>query len=256
MESISAAVYAVVCLVYLLAGVIDGVSGGGGLISIPSLLVLGVPAHLASGTNVCGATFGSVTAAGRFIREKKVYWPMTVIAGPLAGVGAILGARLNLFVPEHYLQMVMIVLLPIIALVILMKRDLGQENHVAELTKFQQRRLAVVVGLGIGIYNGFYGAGAGTFYLLAFAVFGKLDLVMASGSAKICGLFATVLAAVTYALSGQVMWLMALVATLFNVVGNYIGAGLAIRKGAAMIRPVLIGVLTLLFGRLLYTIIF
>lgn len=248
--------YPIVCVVYLLAGIVDGVSGGGGLISIPALLVLQIPAHLASGTNICGAAIGSVTASARFTREKKVYWPFAIIAGPTAGVGAALGAKLNLFVPERYLQVVMTALLPFIAIIILGKRDFGKENHVNELSLVRQRILAAVIGLVVGTYNGFYGAGAGSFYLLAFAAFGKLDMVNASGTAKICGLFATFFAAVTYALSGQVIWTMVLVSTVFNVAGNYFGAGIAIKKGSAMIRPVLIGVLVLLFIRLLYTIFF
>lgn len=256
MGDISLLVYALLCVVYTLAGVIDGVSGGGGLIAIPALLVAGFPAHLASGTNICGVIVGSATSAGRYIREGKVYWPMAAIAGPLSGLGAILGARLNLYLPERVLQIVMLVLLPVIAAVILGKRDFGRENRVAELPETRQRLLAAAIGLGIGTYNGFYGAGAGTFYLLAFAAFGRLDLVMAGGCAKVCGLWATIFAAATYALSGQVIWAVALVATLFNAAGNYIGAGLAIRKGAAMIRPVLIGVLILLFGRLIYTMLF
>lgn len=252
---ITTGILLLMALAFLAAGVVDGISGGGGLISLPTFLLVGFPAHLISGTNMNSCLLGSVTSAYRYIRERKVHWPVAAIAGPMAGIGSFLGARLNLWLPERYLQIVMVVLIPLAAAAIFLKRNFGEENRVETLSLKRQRLLGFCIGFFIGVYNGFYGGGAGTFYLLAFAAFCRMDLVTASGSAKICGLFATVVAAVTYAISGVVLWKVSLTATVFNILGNYIGAGLAIRGGGRVIRPMFMAVLVLLFIRLIISVV-
>ncbi len=235
---------------YFLAGLVDGIAGGGGLISLPGLLSVGVDAHMASGTNVCAALFGAITSVGRYIKEKKVYWKMAALGGPLAGIGAFWGARLNMAVPEATMHKIMLILLPIIAVIVMMKKDLGQVSRAEEYAKKQQILIGAAIGLLIGFYNGFYAAGAGTFYLLAFSFFGKLDLVRASGCARFCSLFATISAAMVFIISGAVIWELVICAAILNGIGNYIGAGLAIRKGAGMIRYVLIVMLVVLIGKM------
>lgn len=247
--------FLIVCPAMFLAGVIDAVSGGGGLLTLPAFLLAGVPPHLISGTNIASCAMGAVVSAGRFFRSGKVYLRTALIACPATILGAYLGARLNLFIPEQVLEIVIMVLIPLVAAVVLFKRNLGEENHVEELSLRRQTVTALLIGSVLGVYNGFIGAGAGTFLMLAFAGFNKLDLVTANGNAKICGICATVAAAVTYAMSGAVLWPLALASVGFNVLGNFLGAGLALKKGARIIRPMFLVVLVLLFIRVGYSLL-
>ena len=149
----------------------------------------------------------------------------------------------------------MIVLLPVVTAVILMKPNFGAENRVHALSKRQYVLASLFIGIIIGGYQGFYGAGSGTFIMLGFALLCKLDLTTASGNTKFVAFCANLASAATYALSGAVVWPAVLLATMTNVAGSYIGAGLALRKGAKVIRPMFLFVLGLLFVRLIMTMI-
>ena len=102
----------------------------------------------------------------------------------------------------------------------------------------------------MGAYQGFYGAGAGAFYMLAFAALDRLDLITASGNTKLVSLCSVITAGITYALSGQVVWTAAIAVSASNIAGNYLGAALAIRRGSRVIRPMLFAILGVLFIRL------
>ena len=245
---------AILACTFFFCGIIDAVCGGGGLLSMPMFMSIGFPAHMVTGTNQCSIFFGSATSLIRYTKAKRIHWPTAWLAGPLAVLGASLGARLNLIMPERILEIVMIALLPVVTGIILMKPNFGAENRVQELSKRQYVLSSLFIGLVIGCYQGFYGAGSGTFFMLGYALLCKLDLTTASGNTKFVAFCATLASATTYALSGAVVWPAVLLATVTNVAGSYIGAGLAMKKGAKVIRPMFLFVLALLFVRLLTTI--
>ena len=244
---------AVLALTFFFCGIIDAVCGGGGLLSMPMYMAIGFPAHVVTGTNQCSIFFGGATSLLRYMKAKRIHWPTAWLAGPLAILGAFLGARLNLIMPERILEIIMIVLLPVVTVIILMKPNFGAENRVHELTKQQYVFGSLFIGLVIGGYQGFYGAGSGTFFMLGFALLCRLDLTTASGNTKFVAFCANLASAATYALSGAVIWPAVLLATATNVAGSYIGAGIAMKKGAKVIRPMFLFVLALLFVRLLTT---
>ena len=239
---------------FFFSGVIDAVCGGGGLLSMPMYMAVGFPAHYVTGTNQCSIFFGGVTSLARYMKAGRIHWPTAILTGPLAVLGAFLGAKLNLVLPERILEMVMVLLIPVAAAVILMKRDFGSENHVDELSSGRKLFGALFIGLLVGAYQGFYGAGSGAFFMLGFCLLHKLDQTMASGNTKFVAFCANLSSAATFALSGMVVWPAVLLATVFNVAGSYIGAGLAMKKGAKVIRPMFLFVLALLFVRLLTTV--
>jgi len=246
---------AILACTFFFCGVIDAVCGGGGLLSMPMFMAVGFPAHVVTGTNQCSIFFGGATSLARYVKAKRIHWPTAWLAGPLAILGAFLGARLNLIMPERILEIIMIVLLPVVTVVILLKPNFGAENRVHELTKRQYVLASLFIGIVIGAYQGFYGAGSGTFFMLGFALLCKLDLTTASGNTKFVAFCANLASAATYALSGAVIWPAVLLATVTNVAGSYIGAGLAMKKGAKVIRPMFLFVLALLFVRLIGTMI-
>ena len=243
---------ALICAAYFSAGLIDSISGGGGLITIPALMSLGLPVHFIAGTNQCSAVTGNVFSFLSYARSGKVHFRSGIVAGITAVVGAALGAKLNMIVPENVLRIIMIALIPVMALAVLLNKKLGETDRSDTLTVVRTFLYSCCIGLGVGAYQGFYGPGAGTLFMLAFAVIIKLDLVKASGTAKLVSLFAAVSSAVTYAVSGLVIWRVALIATAFSIAGNCIGSALAIKNGAKTIRPFLIGVIALLFLKLVF----
>lgn len=240
----------IVCPLVFLGGIIDAVAGGGGLVTLPAYLLAGLPPHLASGTNKCGNFFGTLLAAGRFLKRGDVHIP-SALAGVLGAlVGAGLGTRLNLLVPDQYLYYLMLAVVPIMAAFLLFKRDFGTEDHSGELGRTKLLVLSLTLALVIGLYDGFFGPGAGTFFTLAYTGLCKFDLLTASGNTKIVNSTSGIASIVTFALSGQVLWAVGIPAALFGIAGGYVGSGLALKNGAKVIRPMFFVVLTLLIIRL------
>ncbi len=126
-------IWIIVCPLVFLGGLIDAVAGGGGLITLPAYLLAGLPPHLASGTNKCGNFFGTLIATGRFLKRGDVHLPSALAGGAGALVGAWLGARLNMIMPEQALYYLMLAVVPVMAVFLLFKRDFGTEDRSGEL---------------------------------------------------------------------------------------------------------------------------
>ena len=245
-------IWMIVCPLVFLGGLIDAVAGGGGLITLPAYLIAGLPAHLASGTNKCGNAFGTFLSTGRFLKRGDVHMPSALAGAAGALVGAWVGARLNLVMPEQMLYYIMLAVVPVMALFLLFKRDFGQEDRSGELSRGQLMAMAVGIGLVIGGYDGFFGPGAGTFLMLAFTGLCRFDLLTASGNTKVANSASNLASLVTFAIAGKVMWAVGIPAALCGIAGNYVGSGLALRGGAKVIRPMFFVVLLLLLIRLIY----
>lgn len=245
-------IWLIVCPLVFLGGLIDAVAGGGGLITLPAYLLAGLPAHVASGTNKCGNTFGTLLATGRFLKRGDVHVPSALAGMVGALVGAWFGARLNLIMPEQVLYYVMLAIVPVMAVFLLMKRDFGQEDRSGELNRGQLMAMAAGIGLVIGGYDGFFGPGAGTFLMLAFTGLCRFDLLTASGNTKVANSASNMASLVTFTFAGKVLWPVGIPAALCGIAGNYVGSGLALKGGAKVIRPMFFVVLALLLARLIY----
>ena len=245
-------IWAIVCPLVFLAGLIDSVAGGGGLISLPAYLIAGLPAPLALGTNKCGNAFGTFLSTGRFLKRGDVHIPSAAAGAVGALAGAWVGARLNLIMPEQMLYYVMLAVVPVMAVFLLLKRDFGQEDRSGELSRGQLMAMAAGIGLIIGGYDGFFGPGAGTFLMLAFTGLCRFDLLTASGNTKVANSASNLASLVTFAIAGKVMWAVGIPAALCGIAGNYLGSSLALKGGAKVIRPMFFVVLSLLLARLIY----
>lgn len=239
----------IVCPLVFLGSLVDAMVGGGGLITLPAYLIAGFPPHMAAATNKCSAVFGMVFSTGRFLKNGKIHLPTGALAAGLALIGSHLGARLNLLLPERYLHYVLIVALPVAAVFLLFHRDFGVENRMDELPFRRVMVISALIGFLLGMYDGFFGPGTGTFILLAFTGLAKMDLITASGNAKLINLSSNLAAFVTFACSGTIVWSVGLCAALFGILGQFMGAGLALHRGAKLIRPMFLLVLGLLLVR-------
>lgn len=239
----------VVCPLVFLGGLIDAVAGGGGLITLPAYLIAGLPPHLAAATNKCNF-FGTLLSTVRFLKRGDIHVPSAVVAGVAALVGAWLGAKLNMLMPEEVLYYLMLVVVPLMAIFLAVKRDFGTEDRSSQLSTVRLLALSVGIGLVIGAYDGFFGPGAGTFLMLAFTGICRFDLLTASGNTKVANSASNLASLVTFACSGNVVWAIGIPAAVCGIAGNYVGSGLALKKGAKIIRPMFFVVLTLLVIRL------
>ncbi len=244
--------YLIVCPLVFLASLVDAVAGGGGLIALPAYLVAGLPPHLATATNKCSSSIGTVVSTARFIKNGKIHRQVAVYAAVTALVGSVVGTRLNLLLSEAVLHYILIILLPVIALFLLFNRDFGRESREGELPPRTLLLRAAVLGWFTGMYDGFFGPGAGTFMILGLTALCRFDLITASGTAKVVNLCSNAAAFVSFALAGKIVWALGLPAAVCSIAGHYVGSELALKDGAKVIRPMFFVVLVLLLGRILW----
>ena len=227
-----------------LASFVDGVAGGGGIISVPTYFLAGLPAHLALGTNKLSSGIGTVVSTLRFIRGGYVDWPLAVPSIALALFGAHLGTRLQLALDERALKWLLLAVLPIVALVVLRQKKFSEEP--GNIDRRRQALIVLAASLVVGAYDGFYGPGTGTFLILIYCSLAKMDLRTASGNVKLVNLASNVGALATSLLAGKVFIVLGLIGAAASVAGHYLGSGLAIRDGSKIVRPVILLVLALL----------
>ena len=241
----------IVCPLVFAASLLDAVAGGGGLISLPAYLIAGLPPHNAIATNKLSSSIGTCASTGRFIKNKCVDWPTAIPSAILAVLGSVAGAKLILAIDDNAIRYIMLVLVPILAFVVLKKRDLAAEP-LAPVSRKRQFLVVCVAALFVGMYDGFYGPGTGTFLLLAYTQLAKMPLRLAAGNVKIANLSSNVGSLAVFLLHGQAIIPLGLISAVFAVAGHFIGAGLLLKNGARVVKPFILVVLGLLFVRLIY----
>ena len=238
--------FLIVCPMLFLAGLVDSIGGGGGLISLPAYLFAGLPVHNAIATNKMSSTCGTALSAGRFIRNNLVSFKLAVPAVVSAIIGSSLGAHLSLLVSDRIMRYVLVIVLPAAAFFVL-NRHLFPDREEQELVLSGRTYVtAVTAAFFIGIYDGFYGPGTGTFLIIALTVFAHMSVGCANAQTKIINLTTNVTSLLIFLKNGQVLLLLGFVAALFNMLGNYIGSGLVMTKGTKIVRPIILTVLVLL----------
>lgn len=243
--------FLIVCPLVFLAGFVDSIAGGGGLISFPAYLLAGVPVHVILGTSKLSAFPGAIVAAARFAKSGLVQWKLALPCGLIAALGAFAGARIALGVDEAVIRSLMVVVLPVVAFYVLRsKPDPGGEEK-AELPFEKLLIPSLAASFVIGAYDGFYGPGTGTFLILVFAGPLKMHMKHSAGISKVVNLAADIGALLTFTASGKVNVALGVAAALFCMAGSYFGSGLVVNNGQKIVRPVILTVLVLLFAKIL-----
>ena len=220
-----------------LAAFIDAVVGGGGLISIPALLAIGMPPSLALGTNKLASAFGSLTSAIKFLKSGNVDKKIVFIF-------AVGGASLATFLPSEVLKPLVIVILTLVLIYTIFKKEWG---NVRTFSKFTISKAIAFISLLllIGFYDGFLGGGTGSFMLFVLLMFG-FDFLSAAGNAKVLNFASNVGALTLFIILGQVNIAYGLIMAVSMVIGSYTGAHFAIKKGVGYVKIVFIIVTILL----------
>ena len=253
---ISLQTFALVLPFVFLAGWVDSIAGGGGLLSLPAYLAAGLPPHVALGNNKFSSCFGTFFAALRYWRGNLVDVPVALAGALAALVGSFAGTRAVLAVKPDFLNVLLIILIPVIAAFTLWKKGFGEEARQGEIAPARRRALGAAAGFVIGFYDGFFGPGTGSFLIFFYTLVLRYNLVGANANTKVVNLASNIAALAVFLLHGKVLFALGIPAALAGVAGNLLGSHLVLRKGARRIRPIFLLSLGLLFLKILHNLLF
>ena len=246
--------YLIVCPLVFLGGFVDAIAGGGGLISLPAYMIVGLNPIDAIGTNKFSASCGTFVATMRYSRCGFIRWRELIPAVVVALIGSWIGARLALLVENDIFKVIMLVVLPLTAVFVLNKKTLSKYR--APHPGGKTITIISILALLMGVYDGFYGPGTGTFLMLMLVGIAHVSLQEAVGATKVINLSTNVASLSVYLVHGKVLFPLALVAAVFGIAGNYIGARYFTKKGAGFVKPIIIAVLTIFFVKLCWELFF
>lgn len=221
----------------LLAGFIDSIAGGGGLLSIPALLAAGLPPAETLATNKLQASFGSFSATLKFVRQGEVrpgsMLPMIVCTF----IGAAAGAIIVQILDSSFLRDVIPLLLIGIAIYLLVSPKAGDLDA---RQRIGENAFALAIGTGIGFYDGFFGPGTGTFFAIAFVSLLGYNLRKATAHTKVLNFTSNIASLLFFLAGGHVLWTVGLLMGVGQYLGAQAGAHMVIRNGARIVRPMLV----------------
>lgn len=222
-----------------IAGFVDAIAGGGGLITVPALLLAGIPPVGAIATNKLQGTFGVASATLTFWRAGRIE---RALAAPLfcaAFLGGVLGATLAHLAPTDILRLIIPLILVAIAIFVLRSPRLGDEDAMPRLAIVP---FTLTFGLAIGIYDGAFGPGAGTFYLIGLILLCGLGMVRAIAHTKLMNLASNLGALIFFLFAGHVMVALGLLMGVSAAAGAFIGARTTLKHGGRLVRPLVVAV--------------
>lgn len=253
MESLTFVTFLIVCPLTFLGGFVDAVAGGGGLISLPGYMIAGLPAHFAIATNKLSSGMGTTVSTYRFAKGGDIPWKKALPCVIMAMIGSSTGARLALMVDAELFKRLMLVIIPATAFYVLRTRSMDSDPEPLDMRRTLTR--ASLAALLIGMYDGFYGPGTGTFLILLLSGYAHFRLGEANGVAKSINLTTNLTSLAVYLINGKVLIPLGLAGGVFGIIGNYIGVSFFKEKGSKAVKPIMIVVLTIFFIRILSEII-
>ena len=245
------------CVAAFIAGLVDAIVGGGGLIQTPAALVIlsSYPVASVLGTTKIPSFSGTTFAALQYMKKVRVQWKLLTVLCTTAFLAAYAGSELLTVVSNRFMRPLLLVVLTVVAFYTYSKKNFGQQvikNH-SENTEFLY---CFFISLVIGFYDGFIGPGTGSFLILAFIGLLGFDFLQASAHAKLVNLATNLGSIILFTLHGKIIWAIALPMALSNAAGGAVGARLAIAKGNKFIRAFFLLVVTATLLRFLYDVFF
>lgn len=246
--------FLIVCPLVFLAGFVDAVAGGGGLISLPAYLISGFPAHFAIGTNKLSSGMGTSLATYRYAKSGYIPYKQAGFCAVVALMASALGSKIALLISADVFEIILLVILPITAIYIFRTKKLESDKE-----KYSEKKsifLSMIIAGVIGMYDGFYGPGTGTFLILLLTQVVHMRLSEANGISKVINLSTNIASLVVMLINGKVVIVLGLAAGVFSIAGNYIGTKMFDKGGARIVKPVVISVLTIFFVKIVYQMVF
>jgi len=249
---LSVELWLILCTVAFLAGLIDAIAGGGGMLTVPALLSTGLPPHIALATNKLAATFGSFTASFTFYKQKLFdpkFWRTSLIA---TAIGAVVGTLTVSFLTIEFLEKYLPILIIITAVYTLLAKNvvysdnkLPQESNQLKITQSGQ-------GFILGFYDGLAGPGTGAFWTASSSALYKINIMLSCGLARSTNFVSNACSLLTFLYLGYVNVILGLAMGVFIMAGAWVGAHSAIKFGGKFIRPVFITIVILMSANLAY----
>ena len=241
--------YLLICPLVFIAGYVDAIAGGGGLISLPAYMMTGLPVHNCIATNKMSSSMGTSVACWKYAKSGFIPWKSALFCIPCAFLGSSTGANIALHISDGPFRVIMLIVLPLTGAYILNKKDLKPSGK--EYSSGITIAISMLSSFLIGIYDGFYGPGTGTFLLLILTGLARLPVFKANGLTKIINLSTNVSALAVFLLNAQVLFPLGVIAGAFNIAGNYLGARHFEKSGSKAVKPVIITVLVTFFIKVL-----
>ncbi len=248
-------VYALGILSAFVGGFIDAIAGGGGLVTMPALLLSGVPPHMTLGCNKVSACLGTCTALGNFARSGLVRWRVALTGIAFSLLGSFAGSEMALRLDPSILGKILVALLPVGICAVLLPPRERRRTTTRATTPQQGARFwlpVALVCLALGIYDGFFGPGTGSFLILAFHWVLRMELMEASATSKVLNLASNLSGTLVFIYGGVVLWRLALPMAAACCLGNWLGSRMAIRIGSVAVRRFLTVSLSLLLLTLVW----
>lgn len=239
MEFITPETLALLVAAATLAGLVDSIAGGGGLIALPALLWAGIPPLQALATNKLQGSFGTATASFNFLRRGEISLPTLWVPVAWTFVGSVSGTLVVQHLVSDWLNQVVPLLLIGFSLYFLFSPRIGDQDA---RQRIHHGLFGLLIGFGLGFYDGFFGPGTGTFFAAAFVMLLGYNLRRATAGTKLLNFTSNIASLLFFAWGGQVLWTVGLSMGAGQAVGAWIGSHLVIRHGTALVRPLLVTV--------------
>ncbi len=241
--------FLIVCPLVFIGGFIDAVAGGGGLVSLPAYILTGMPIHSCVATNKLSSFMGTTVSTVKYAKKGFIPWKIVPFCIPCALGGSAIGANIALLIPDRNFKIIMLILVPLTAIYVLTKKELFETKKAhSDIVTIV---ISALLAFAIGLYDGFYGPGAGAFMILLLTGVAGMELTKANGLGKAVNLSTNLAAMAVFLIHGQVLVPLGLVAGAFGIAGNYIGATHFEKKGSRIVRPILVIVLGIFFVKLI-----
>lgn len=227
------------CVVGFVAAFVDSIAGGGGLISVPAFIAVGLPPHLTLGTNKFSSTAASFTSSIKYARSGKVNYSLLKYLIPFTLVGAVLGVKTVLIVKQEYLYVLVLVMVLAVGIYTLFSKTIGLEDKFTGTTR-KNIFFGILLSFAIGFYDGFFGPGTGSFLIFGMIGIYGFDFLQAGGNARVLNFVSNITALVTFAIKGKVYYYYGIPVAISMAIGARMGTKFALKKGAKLIKPIFV----------------
>ncbi|MCT4662656.1 MAG: TSUP family transporter [Tissierellales bacterium] len=232
-------IYLVICVAGFLGAMVDAMVGGGGLITLPALISTGMPIHIALGTNKFSASCGAISSVIHYYKSGTLNERLMKILIPCTFIGSVIGVNTVLMINPNFLKALVIVMVVIIGVYTLVNKNLGIEYKYEQPTKKKLVKGGLLSSI-VGFYDGFFGPGAGSFYIFSLIKVFGLDFKHAAGNGKTLNATSNIAALVIFLFSGNIKFEYAIPMAISMIIGARVGTMLALKNGSKFIKPVFV----------------
>lgn len=243
-----------ICAAGFFAAMVDSIAGGGGLISLPAFLLVGVSPHFALGTNKFASSCASFTSSVKFIKSGKTDSKLLKFLIPFTLIGAIAGVQTVLIINQKYLYTMVLIMILAVGVYSLFSKTIGLEDNFNGLSN-SKILIGILLAFTLGFYDGFFGPGTGSFLIFGLIKIFGFDFVRAGGNAKILNFVSNITSLILFAFHGQIAYLVGIPVALCMILGAKIGTEMVLSKGAKLMKPIFVTMSLAVAVKMLYNLI-